>query len=114
MEEKNREEKEFLPIGSIVVVKGTVKKLMLVARAVYVNMDGEQKYFDYGACTYPEGILNENMLYFRKQDIAEVVAEGYADEDEERMLINIRAGLEKAEERKKGEKEKKEGGEQLG
>ncbi len=29
MEGKNREEKEFLPIGSIVVVKGTVKKSWL-------------------------------------------------------------------------------------
>lgn len=90
-------EKEFLPLGSVVIVKGTVKKLMITARAVFVDVKGEATYFDYGACTYPEGVLSDNMFYFQNKDIAEVVAKGYADEDDIRMQVNIRAGLEKME-----------------
>lgn len=91
------ETKEFLPLGSVVIAKGSVKKLVLIARAIFAEVKGEQKYFDYGACTYPEGVLGENILYLQHKDIAEVIAKGYADEDDRRMVENINAGLEKME-----------------
>lgn len=91
------ETKEFLPLGSVVIVKGSVKKLVLIARAIFTEVKGEQKYFDYGACTYPEGVLGENIIYFQHKDIAEVVAKGYVDEDDRRMVENINIGLEKLE-----------------
>ena len=96
---------EFLPIGSVVIVKGGVKKLVIIARAVFAEVDGKQEYFDYGACTYPEGVLGENVLYFQGKDITEVVAKGYADEDDRRMIENIKAGLEKIRQEKEQLKE---------
>ena len=103
MEGMKREagEKAFLPIGSTVVVKGSVKKLMVVARAVYAKLEKGEEYFDYGACTYPEGLMGDNILYFKKEDIAEVVYRGYEDADEERMLANISLGLERIEKERK-------------
>ena len=91
------ETKEFLPLGSVVIVKGSVKKLVLIARAIFTEVNGERKYFDYGACTYPEGVLGENIVYFQHKDIAEVIAKGYTDEDDRRMVENIHTGLEKLE-----------------
>lgn len=105
MEEIRKEAgvKDFLPIGSIVVVKGSVKKFMVVARAVYAKVAKGEEYFDYGACTYPEGLMGDNILYFEHEDIAEVVYRGYEDEDEKRMLQNIRLGLARIEEERKKE-----------
>lgn len=94
-------EERFLPIGSVVIVKGSVKKVLIIARAVFAQTEDGEKYFDYGACTYPEGVLGENMLYFQHENIAEVIYKGYADEDDKRMLENIESGLKKLESDKK-------------
>lgn len=96
-------EEKFLPIGSVVIVRGSVKKLLIIARALFAEASGKKQYFDYGACTYPEGVLGENILYLQHENIVEVVYKGYVDEDEERMLENIKDGLEKIEQEKKEE-----------
>ena len=44
-------EEKFLPLGSVILVKGSVKKLILIGRGVVAILKGEQKYFDYVACT---------------------------------------------------------------
>ena len=54
-------EEKFLPLGSVILVKGSVKKLILIGRGVVAILKGEQKYFDYVACTYPEGLIGENV-----------------------------------------------------
>ncbi|URZ02821.1 DUF4176 domain-containing protein [Clostridium felsineum] len=72
------EEKSFLPLGSIVILKGAIKKLMIVSRANVVN----NNYFDYGAILYPEGMVDENVAYFNSKDIFKIVSEAYTDEDD--------------------------------
>ncbi len=56
---------EFLPLGSIVQLKGGVKKIMIIARGAFAVVKGEKRYFDYGACTYPEDedekLMQENI-----------------------------------------------------
>lgn len=83
------EEKKFLPLGSIVIIKGSVKKLMLIARGAITLIDGKQKYYDYGACTYPEGVIGDSILYFNHEDIQSLIYKGYTDEDDERMIGNL-------------------------
>lgn len=79
------EERTFLPLGSIVILKGALKKLMIVNRANIV----ESKYFDYGAILYPEGMIDTNLAYFNHEDILKVVSEGYADEDDALMIEQL-------------------------
>ncbi|MGH1550601.1 DUF4176 domain-containing protein [Leifsonia poae] len=74
--------REFLPLGSIVILRGSVKKLMIVSRASIVEDD----FFDYGAFLYPEGMIDSNVAYFNHGDIHRVVFEGYADDDDELAL----------------------------
>ena len=88
------EEKKFMSLGTIVLIKGSVKKLMIIARGAFTNIKGEQHYFDYGACTYPEGIIGDTMLYFNGTDIQSVVYEGYKDADEELMQKNLKEYIE--------------------
>lgn len=80
---------DFLPIGSIVNLKGGVKKLMVIARGVVSNIGGEKKYFDYGGCLYPEGLTGDRILYFNHSEIIRSVYTGFSDDDEKLMVENI-------------------------
>lgn len=82
--------RELLPLGSIVLINGSVKKLMILARGAVVNLKREYTYFDYGACTYPEGVIGDSMLYFNASDIQKTVFTGYADADEAQMQENLK------------------------
>ena len=75
----------FLPLGTIVILKGTLKKLMLVNRANVVA----SQYYDYGAVLYPEGLIDSDLAYFNQADILKVVANGFSDEDDHLMIAQL-------------------------
>ncbi len=89
MSKENNESVNYLPLGSIVIVKGGVKKYMIIARALQVKINGQDHFFDYGACTYPEGVVSDQLVYFQHSNIDVVVSEGYSDEDDRLMIKNI-------------------------
>lgn len=80
---------EFLPLGSIVLLKGGTSKLIIVARGLQVKYDGEDKFFDYGAAIYPKGIDGDRLAYFNADAIAKVIFHGYADDDDKTIVENI-------------------------
>lgn len=84
------ESKNFLPLGSIVVLAGGVKKLLIVSRGNILN----DTYFDYGAILYPEGMIDDNMAYFNASDIIKIVHEGYTDEDNALIIETINRAYE--------------------
>lgn len=76
---------EFLPIGSIILLKNTSKNLMIYGRKMLHEESGE--IFDYIGCPYPEGYLADEFSYlFNKEDIAQIVSPGYADEEEKNFV----------------------------
>lgn len=48
---------KMLPLGSVVILKGNVKKMMIIARLIALPVKGQVYRFDYGACLYPEGMV---------------------------------------------------------
>jgi len=86
---------EFLPLGSIVIVKGAIKKTMIIARGVAMDIGGGIKYFDYAGCIYPEGLIGDQLLYFNHEDIAKEIFNGFSDDDEILMVENINNWTEK-------------------
>lgn len=86
---------DFHPIGSIVIVKGNVKKLAVMARGIMTEINGELNYFDYAGVLYPEGLVNEQLVYFNHKDIYKVVQEGYSDEDEAMMKDTVNEWISK-------------------
>ena len=84
---------DFLPLGSVVVIKGNVKKLMIIARGLALKHEGEVSYFDYGACTYPEGLIGDQVIYFNHDVILKKVFDGFSDEDERMMIENLKTTL---------------------
>ena len=53
--------KKFLPIGSVVLLKGSQKRIMIVG--VKQKQADSDKVWDYSACLYPEGILDPEKLF---------------------------------------------------
>ena len=74
--------KGFLPIGSVVLLKGGTKRVMITG---YCSIDNEntEKVYDYTGCLYPEGILNSNELrLFDNNQIEKVDFRGFEDQEQ--------------------------------
>jgi len=72
--------KKLLPIGSIVVLNGGDKRLMIIG-VVQTNPEDNIDY-DYLSCLYPEGFAGPEHIYlFNHEDIEHVVAEGFTDDE---------------------------------
>lgn len=83
--------KEVLPIGSIVYLKRTLKKVMVVGRLILVPDEetGKETLFDYSGCAYPEGIINQEVLAFNKEEITDVKHMGYRDDEELELIKRL-------------------------
>lgn len=80
--------KTYLPLGSIVRLKGGSKKMMIYGRAQKAGATG--KMYDYLACLYPQGFIKANMLLcFNEDQIEEVLFTGYSDEDETQFVERL-------------------------
>jgi len=85
--------KNYLPLGSIVTLKGGSKKMMIYGRAQVARETG--KMFDYVACLYPQGFFKPDMLLcFNEDQIEEVIFTGYTDEDETLFVQRMNALVE--------------------
>lgn len=84
---------DFLPLGSIVVVKGSTKKLMVISRGLALAQREGVRYYDYGACLYPEGLMGDAVVYFNHEGIQRVVHEGFADEENVLALESLAESL---------------------
>lgn len=90
-------EEKFLPVGSVVLLKGGKKELMITSYLIFPTgelvVDGkkenpEGKMYDYGACTYPEGIINSDQIFgFNHDQIEKVCYLGY-ETDEHKKYSN--------------------------
>lgn len=73
--------KDFLPLGSVVVLKEGKKKIMICGR--FQRNVTTQQIYHYSACLYPEGIVNPKELYlFNNDDIDRVYYMGMQDPEE--------------------------------
>lgn len=91
------EKVNYLPLGSLVIVKGGFRKTLVIARGLMTNIGDEQSFFDYGGCMYPEGLVGDQVMYFNNEDIDQVVFEGYHDDENNIIVKNINDWLAKNE-----------------
>lgn len=86
VEEKKEEvkvEKESLyPLGTVVMLKGGKKRLMVVGFDP-LNENRTDKAYDYIGCLFPEGLLaTDKLAMFNHNQIEKVYHEGLNDEEE--------------------------------
>lgn len=75
-------EKNFLPVGTVVILNDATKKLMITG---FCSMTPGHKgeLFDYTGCLYPEGLLSSDQIcLFNNDQIKEVFFKGYESDEE--------------------------------
>lgn len=85
---------KFIPLGSVVLLKGGMQKVLVISRAINVRNGDKEYFFDYGGVAYPEGLVGDQMAYFNEDKINKVIFEGYRDEEDANMIDSIREYLE--------------------
>ena len=86
-------EEKYLPIGSVVTVKGLNKKVMIIG---YYSLEYQNsvKIYDYVGCNYPEGMLmKNNMFSFNHSDITNCDFVGFKDASYETLNKNLNSQL---------------------
>ena len=88
--------RDLLPIGSVVLLKGGEKTLMICGR---VSCRGdEERIYDYVGCYFPEGVIDSDTLFFFDQDAIEgVYFIGCQDQEELKFRDNVLAEIDKGE-----------------
>lgn len=83
---------DLLPIGSVVLLKGANKRVMIISRIQ--AMADTKAIYDYASCPYPEGIVDpENIIFFNRDDIERVYFIGFQDPEELRYREQVLAPL---------------------
>ena len=76
---------KYLPIGSVVLLKNGTKRVMIYGRKQIHIETGKE--WDYLACLYPEGNINEEFMYlFNHDKIDKVYYLGYRDDEEVKFV----------------------------
>ena len=87
-------EEKYLPIGTVVKLKGNTKRLMISGFCSARNSQRD-KIYDYSGCKYPEGFLVSNQVYlFNHEDIEQIYYLGLIDEEEEKFKIELKKQFE--------------------
>ncbi len=87
----NNNYEKFLPIGSVVLLKGGTKKAMVTGFCSVASED-KTKIYDYTGCIYPEGYLDfDQVCLFDHDQIEKVYHLGYIDEDEKSFKEELKA-----------------------
>ena len=75
---------KYLPIGSVVLLKGATKRLMISGFCAIDNSN-KDKIWDYSGCMYPEGFLNSNQIcLFDHDQIEKIYHIGLSNDNEEK------------------------------
>lgn len=82
-----------LPIGSVVLLKNSTKKLMIIGFA-QVSASNPDKVYDYVGCVFPEGFIGPDQTFlFDSHQIERIYAVGYQDEEQMNFKIRVDEAL---------------------
>ena len=94
----------FLPIGTVVLLKGGKKEIMITSDCIFPNnvqikngqeIKPEKKIYEYGACIYPEGILDSNTICaFNHDQIDKICYMGYETPIQKELSTLLNQGYE--------------------
>lgn len=60
-------ENNVLPLGSIVILNGDAQMAMIVSRGIGVDNGGSIYSYDYAACRYPEGMIDDKLMFLMRR-----------------------------------------------
>lgn len=72
---------KYLPIGTVVLLKGGIKRVMITGFCVMSSQNN--KIYDYTGCLYPEGYVSQNnVMLFDHNQIDKIYYLGLSDNEE--------------------------------
>lgn len=82
--------RNLLPIGSVVLLNGSEKKVMIIGQMQQEQGFISKKQKDYIGVVYPEGyISSQRQLMFDHMDIRNIVFMGYNNQERENFVNNL-------------------------
>lgn len=80
---------KLLPIGSVVLLKNSTKKIMIIGYC-QKEIGAEETIWDYCACVYPEGYLGADKTFlFNRDQIERVYFLGMQDEEQMKFVSYV-------------------------
>lgn len=84
---------KYLPIGTVVLLKGATKRVMITGFAS-MSPDTGERVFDYSGCTYPEGFYSYNeVCVFDHNQIDKIFYTGLVDDEEKLFKVELNKRL---------------------
>lgn len=80
---------DLLPIGSIVLLKGGEKRLMICG-VKQSDLENPNKIYDYLGVFYPEGHIGKDFQYlFDHEQIDKIIFRGYEDQERKDFFARL-------------------------
>lgn len=74
-------DEKFLPLGTVVLLKDGVHKVMIIGYCAVEN-SASRKIYDYVGCLFPEGLIKlDQTLLFEHKNIVKVFSLGYQNKE---------------------------------
>lgn len=90
---KEEDKNGLLPIGSVVLLEDSTKKVMIIGYCQR-EVGTEGKLWDYSGCLFPEGYLSADKTYlFDEEQIKTVYSNGYEDEEQREYIDYVQEYL---------------------
>lgn len=84
---------ELLPVGSIVLLKGAKRNVVIIGFGAIE--EGSSEVWDYLGAAYPIGVISSNKnLLFNRNQIEKVVFTGYVDSEDIELRKEINESIE--------------------
>lgn len=81
---------KYLPIGTVVMLKGGKKRAMITGFCS-VPKEDPKKMYDYSGCIYPEGFISSEMVcLFNHDQIDKVYYKGLIDDEETKFKTDLK------------------------
>ena len=84
---------KFLPVGTVVMLKGGKKRLMITGFCMLDKNNGNKMY-DYSGCLYPEGMVSSDQIaLFDHSQIEKIFYTGLVDDEEKAFKAKLKEAL---------------------
>ena len=82
---------KFLPVGTVVMLKGGTKRIMITGYCMLDKKGDNTKMYDYAGCLFPEGMASsEQTGLFDHSQIEKIYYMGLQDEEQKKFIETIK------------------------
>ena len=82
-------DKKILPLGSVVLLNGGTKKVMIIGYCMKTP-EKPNKMYDYCGCVFPEGVLRSDVTcVFDHEQIKEICFSGFKNDEANKFIDRV-------------------------